>query len=106
MIAYIVGTCAKDSLYNRSRSRVKIYARSAAVLRLPIEWTSPSPVSRIGQCPYRGRALLQEHAGAADLLAAQRAEKIGHDAVHQLEIGRERRRVLLRVVQNLLAARF
>src|SRR5437899_12040701 len=47
------------------------------------------------------RALLQEHAGAADLLAAERAEEVGDEPVHELEIRRQRRRILLRVVQDL-----
>src|SRR5262245_28938140 len=72
MIAYIVATCAKGTVY-----------------RLP------SLVVKAG--------LLQEHARALDLLAAQRAQKVRDEPVHELEIRRESRRVLLRVVQNFLA---
>src|SRR5207248_19537 len=37
------------------------------------------------------------------LLAAERAEEVRDQAVHQLEIRRQRRRILLRVVEDLLA---
>src|SRR3954468_16434889 len=47
--------------------------------------------------------LLQEHPGPADLLTAERAQEVRHQAVHQLEVGGQRRRVLLGVVQDLLA---
>src|SRR5215471_19487045 len=50
--------------------------------------------------PPRWR-LLQQDPGAADLLAAERAEEVRHQPVHQLEVRRQRRRVLLRVVQDL-----
>src|SRR5204862_7071981 len=53
-----------------------------------------------------GRAvLLEKDPGAFDLLAAEGAEEIRDDAVHQLEVRRQRRRVLLRVVEDLLAVR-
>src|SRR5688572_10760166 len=51
-------------------------------------------------------ALTQEHARAADLLRAQGAEKARNEPVHELEIRRERRRVLSRFVEDLLTERF
>src|SRR5207302_8783522 len=51
-------------------------------------------------------SLLQEDARSADLLAAERAEEVRDQAVHQLEIRRQRRRILLRVVEDLLAIAF
>ena len=50
--------------------------------------------------------LPQEDAGAADLLAAERAEEVRDQPIHQLEVGRQRRRVLLRVVKDLFPIRF
>src|SRR5437868_2030051 len=50
--------------------------------------------------------LLQQHPGAADLLAAQRAEEVWHQAIHQLEIRGQRRRVLLSVVENFFPVAF
>src|SRR5204863_1731907 len=47
--------------------------------------------------------LVQQDAGAADFLAAQGAEEVRDQTVHQLEVRRQRGRVLLRVVENLLA---
>src|SRR6185503_451468 len=47
--------------------------------------------------------LLQQDARAFDLLAAQRAEEGRDEAIHQLEVRRQSRRGLVRVVQNLLA---
>src|SRR5262245_9574631 len=80
MIAYIVGTCAKGIVYNRSRSVVKGYVKKRAA-----------------------GFLLEEDARPFDLLAAQRAEEVRYEPIHQLEIGGQRRRVLLSVVENLLA---
>src|SRR2546423_8348811 len=66
-----------------------------------------SGVARLKGSRYeRGRnarRLFQENARAFDLLRAQRAEKIRNEAVHQLEVRRQRRWVLLRVVENLFA---
>src|ERR1041384_1230374 len=45
----------------------------------------------------------QQHAGPFDLLAAERAEEVRDQAVHQLEIRRQGGRVLLRVVEDFLA---
>src|SRR5262245_58019474 len=45
--------------------------------------------------------LFQQHSRALDLLAAQRAEEVRHEPVHQLEVRRQRRRILLRVVEDL-----
>src|SRR5207302_1013292 len=77
MIAYIIGTCAKGIVYYRTRSGVKIYPRSSS--------------------------LFEQHACAADFLAAERTQEVRHQPVHQLEVRRQRRRVLLRVVKDLLA---
>src|SRR3954454_8286461 len=77
MIAYIIATCAKGKVYYRTRSGVKSYPHN------------PS--------------LLEQNSRAANLLAAERAQKIRDQPVHQLEVRRQRRRVLLRVVENLLA---
>src|SRR5437867_100043 len=44
-------------------------------------------------------ALLQQDASAADLLAAERAEEVGDEPVHELEIRGQRRRILLRVIE-------
>src|SRR5437016_14656870 len=79
MIAYIVGTCAKGD--------------------------SVAP-NRLACKELRGSVLLQEAACPLDLLAAERAQEVGHEPIHQLEIGRERRRVLLRVVQDFFAVAF
>ena len=46
--------------------------------------------------------LLQQDPGAADLLRAQRVEEARNELVHQLEIGRQRRGVLLCAVEHLL----
>ena len=48
--------------------------------------------------------LFQQNPRPADFLVAERAEEIGHDAVHQLEVRGQCRRVLLCVVQNFFAA--
>src|SRR5579872_4826277 len=48
-------------------------------------------------------ALPEQHAGAVHLLAAERAQEVRYEAIHQLEVRRERRRVLLRVVEHFLA---
>src|SRR5690349_19225084 len=50
--------------------------------------------------------LLQKNPGALDLLAAQRAQKARDHLVHQLEIGRQRRRRLVGVVQSLFGKPF
>src|SRR4051812_38310947 len=83
MIAYIIGTCAKGIVYYRTYTAVK----SCWSCRLPAR-------------------LLEQDSSAANFLAAECAEKIGNQAVHQLEIGRQRRRILLRVVEDLLAIAF
>lgn len=44
------------------------------------------------------RVLLQQHARAAHLLAAERAQEVGHQAVHQLEVRGQRRCALLHVI--------
>src|SRR5581483_788123 len=56
----------------------------------------------------RGRAsgkLAKEDAGAAHFLGAQRVEERRDQRVHHLEVGRQRRRVLLRRVEALFAER-
>src|SRR3954471_3946657 len=83
MIAYIIGTCAKGIVYYRTYTAVKSC------------WSC---------CPLA--CLLEQDSRAPNLLAAERAQEIGHQAVHQLEIGRQRRRILLRVVEDLLAIAF
>src|SRR6185503_7176780 len=51
-------------------------------------------------------ALLQEDPGALDFLAAQGAQETRNQAIHQLEIRRQRRRRLVRVVEDLLVEAF
>src|SRR6185369_13859247 len=50
----------------------------------------------------RTPSLLEKDAGALDLLAAQGAEEARNQAIHQLEIRRQRRRRLVRVIEDLL----
>src|SRR4051794_11257323 len=74
MIAYMIVTCAKGIVYTGSRGLAKVSG---------------------------GGGLLEQDAGPLDLLAAERAQEVRHEAVHQLEIGRKRGRILLRVVEDL-----
>src|SRR6185503_10548033 len=53
--------------------------------------------------PYtdEGPALLQKNPRSLDFLAAERAQEARNQPVHQLEIRRERRGALVRVVEHL-----
>lgn len=59
------------------------------------------------ECAYAAHAghSLQEHTRPADRLAAERLQEIRHYLVHQLEVGRQRRCRLLRIVEDFLAMR-
>src|SRR5215471_3876294 len=63
--------------------------------------TYPKPLSY----SEKGRGLLQQDSGAFDLLGAERAEEVGDDAVHQLEIRGERGGLVLRVIERFFTAR-
>src|SRR5882672_6885676 len=73
----------------------------------------PGAVRKTGESPRGGPTLrsgptgglLEENPSAPDLLGAERAEERGHDPVHQLEVGGQRRDALLRVVEDLLVER-
>src|SRR5215831_15629322 len=54
----------------------------------------------------RASGLLEEDTRAADLLCAQRAQEARHDAIHQLEIGRQRGNALRLRIQDLFAEAF
>src|SRR5262245_43938711 len=54
-------------------------------------------------CSLAEAELLQQDAGALDLLAAQRAEEARNQPVHQLEVRRQRRRGVVGGVEHLFA---
>src|SRR4030095_13880548 len=54
----------------------------------------------------KGPALLEKNARALDFLAAQGAQEARNQAIHQLEIRRQCRRRLVRVVEDLLVEAF
>src|SRR5689334_198519 len=105
MIAYMVATCGLCVGVGETGCPVRLdRARSGS--HWPPRRERAKPLVYRPTClivntyPKNGWRLFEKDARALDLLAAQRAQEVRHQPIHQLEVGRQRRRVLLSRVED------
>src|SRR5688572_28707155 len=95
MIAY--------TAFPRLVTEARVIAQTAERQAQERAQTGPYKRVSLAEVDARGPPLLKKDACALDSLAAERAEKSWNQAVHQLEIRRQRGSRLVRVVEDLLA---
>src|SRR5262249_1290512 len=101
-IAFVDETAHAAALEMRSEAREE---RALPAVRTPlVPAAADGRHRRSGLDRSRQTLLLHANARPLALLGAQRTEEVGHDAVHQLEVRRQRGRFLLRVVEHFLPA--